>query len=302
MKEKWLACKSELRRTCTLPAAMLAFPAMYKNFYGLRESPFNMTPDPQFLFLSRNHRMALDVLRFGIAERKGFLVMTGEIGAGKTTVCRALLRSLPAQTKTALILNPSLSDTQLLHAICDEFKLRPAKTTKKDLYDSLNAFLLRELAANHNVVLIVDEAQNLRPKALEQIRLLSNFETEKEKLLQIILVGQPELARLLQRDDLVQLKQRIALRQHIPPLAWEEVGDYIRHRLEVAGAGGRIQWASEALVLIHRYSHGVPRLINVLCDKALLAGYVAESFTIESNLVQRAIADLEGAELAAGVP
>ena len=212
-----------------------------------------------------------------------------------------MLRALDANTKTALILNPSLSDTQLLHAICDEFKLQPAKTTKKDLYDTLNAFLLRELAANHNVVLIVDEAQNLRPKALEQIRLLSNFETEKEKLLQIILVGQPELARLLQRDDLVQLKQRIALRQHIPPLAWEEVGDYIRHRLTVAGGDSRINWPNDTLLLIHRYSRGVPRLINVLCDKTLLAGYVAETFTIQPNLVQRAIADLDGAELAAGV-
>ena len=209
---------------------------MYKDFYGLREYPFNMTPDPQFLFLSHNHRVALDVLRFGIQERKGFLVITGEIGAGKTTVCRALLRSLDARTKTALLLNPTMSDSQILKAICDEFRLQPAKTTKKDLYDSINAFLIRELAANHNVVLIVDEAQNLRPKALEQIRLLSNLETEKEKLLQIILVGQPELAKLLQREDLVQLKQRVALRHHIPPLAWEEIGEYIRHRLEIGRA------------------------------------------------------------------
>lgn len=274
---------------------MLAFAAMYKDFYGLREYPFNMTPDPQFLFLSRNHRVALDVLRFGIRERKGFLVITGEIGAGKTTVCRALLRSLDSNTKTALLLNPSLSDSQVLRAICDEFRLQPAKTTKKDLYDTINAFLLRELAANHNVVLIVDEAQNLRPKALEQIRLLSNLETEKEKLLQIILVGQPELARLLQRDDLVQLKQRVALRQHLPPLAPEEVGDYIRHRLEVAGGGNRVRWPDDALALICQYSRGVPRLINVLCDKALLAGYVAESFNIDAGTIQRAIEDVEGA-------
>jgi general secretion pathway protein A len=271
---------------------------MYKTFYGLREYPFNMTPDPQFLFLSRNHRVALDVLRFGIAERKGFLVITGEIGAGKTTVCRSLLRSLDSNTKTALLLNPVVSDSQILRAICDEFRLQPAKTTKKDLYDTLNAFLLRELAANHNVVLIVDEAQNLRPKALEQIRLLSNLETEKEKLLQIILVGQPELGHLLQRDDLTQLKQRVALRHHIPPLAWEEVGDYIRHRLEVAGGDGRIRWTDGALLLIRRYSRGVPRLINVLCDKALLAGYIAESFTIDAGFVQRGIEDIEGAPVA----
>jgi general secretion pathway protein A len=278
---------------------------MYKDFYGLREYPFNMTPDPQFLFLSKNHRVALDVLRFGIQERKGVLVMTGEIGAGKTTVCRSLLRSLDANTKTALLLNPSLSDSQILKTICDEFKLQPAKTTKKDLYDTLNAFLLRELAANHNVVLIVDEAQNLRPRALEQIRLLSNLETEKEKLLQIILVGQPELAKLLHRDDLIQLKQRVALRHHIPPLAWEEVGEYIQHRLEVAGGAGRIRWTDGALLLIRRYSRGVPRLINVLCDKALLAGYVAESYTIDAGYVQRGIEDIEGEpigeELKAGV-
>ncbi|MCG3146969.1 MAG: IS481 family transposase ISChy3 [Verrucomicrobiae bacterium] len=271
---------------------------MYKDFYGLREYPFNMTPDPQFLFLSKNHRVALDVLRFGIQERKGFLVITGEIGAGKTTVCRSLLRSLDANTKTALLLNPSLSDSQILKTICDEFKLQPAKTTKKDLYDTLNAFLLRELAANHNVVLIVDEAQNLRPKALEQIRLLSNLETEKEKLLQIILVGQPELAKLLHRDDLVQLKQRVALRHHIPPLVWEEIGEYIQHRLEVAGGAGRIRWTDGALLLIRRYSRGVPRLINVLCDKALMAGYVAESFTIDAGFVQRGIEDIEGAPVA----
>lgn len=270
---------------------------MYKSFYGLREYPFNMTPDPQFLFRSRNHRVALDVLRFGIQERKGFIVLTGEIGAGKTTVCRALLRTLDHHTKTALLLNPSMSDAQILRAICDEFRLPPARTTKKDLHDTLNAFLLRELAANHNVVLIVDEAQNLRPKALEQIRLLSNLETEKEKLLQIILVGQPELARLLQRDDLAQLKQRIALRHHIPPLAWEEIGDYIRHRLEVAGGDNRIRWTDGALLLIRRYSRGVPRLINILCDKTLLAGYIAESFTLDAGLVQRAIEDIEGAPL-----
>ena len=270
---------------------------MYKEFYGLREYPFNMTPDPQFLFLSHNHRIALDVLRFGIKERKGFLVITGEIGAGKTTVCRALLRSLDSNTKTALLLNPTLSDSQVLRAICDEFRLQPVKTTRKDLYDTINAFLLRELAANHNVALIIDEAQNLKPRVLEQIRMLSNLETEKEKLLQIILVGQPELARLLQREDLVQLKQRIALRHHLPPLAWEEIGEYIRHRLEVAGGDGRIKFSDGALLLIRRYSRGVPRLINVICDKTLLAGYVAESFVLDAGFVQRAIEDLEGAPI-----
>jgi len=267
---------------------------MYKEFYGLREYPFNMTPDPQFLFLSRNHRVALDVLLFGIRERKGFVAITGEVGAGKTTLCRALLNSLDSATiKTALILNPMLSDSQILRAICDEFRLQPAKTTKKDLYDTINAFLLRELAANHNVALIVDEAQNLKPSVLEQIRLLSNLETEKEKLLQIVLVGQPELGELLARENLRQLKQRIALRHHVAPLAQEEVGEYIHHRLQVAGGDGRVQWTPDAQSLIYEYSRGVPRLINVLCDKALLAGYVAEAFVIDAPMIQRAIDDTE---------
>jgi general secretion pathway protein A len=186
-----------------------------------------------------------------------------------------------------------LSDAQMLHSVCDEFRLQPARTTRKDLHDTLNAFLLRELAANHNVALIVDEAQNLRPSVLEQIRLLSNLETEKEKLLQIILVGQPELGELLDRDNLRQLKQRIALRHHVAPLAADEVGEYIAHRLHVAGGNGRIQWEPEALASIYEYSAGVPRLINVLCDKALLAGYVAETFVIGAPIIRRAIDDTE---------
>ena len=267
---------------------------MYKEFFGLREYPFNMTPDPQFLFLSRNHRVALDVLLYGIGERKGFIAITGEVGAGKTTLCRALLNSLDANTKTALILNPCLSDSQILRAVCDEFRLQPAKTTRKDLYDTINGFLLRELAANHNVALIVDEAQNLKPSVLEQIRLLSNMETAKEKLLQIVLVGQPELGKLLDREDLRQLKQRVALRHHVAPLAWEEVGEYIDHRLQVAGSDGRIKWSDGSLLLIRRWTRGVPRLINVVCDKALLAGYVNDSMLIDTGLVQRAIEDIEG--------
>lgn len=276
---------------------------MYKDFYGLRESPFNMTPDPAFLFLSRNHRIALDLLRYGIRERKGFLAITGEVGAGKTTLCRALLDSLDAATtKTALILNPCLSDSQILRAISDEFRLQPARTTKKDFYDAINAFLLRELAANHNVALIVDEAQNLKPAVLEQIRLLSNLETAKEKLLQIVLVGQPELGDLLAQDNLRQLKQRIALRHHVAPLAAEELGEYIAYRWRVAGGDDRLEWSPAALAQIFDYSGGVPRVINVLCDKALLAGYVAEATLITDAMIQRAIADTEGRSLAEVTP
>lgn len=262
---------------------------MYKDFFQLREYPFNTTPDPQFLYFSRQHRIALDLLQYGIRARKGFIVITGEIGAGKTTLCRALLHALDPTTRTALILNPMLSDAQILRVICDEFHLRPARTTKKDLYDSLNAFLLRELAANHNVALIVDEAQNLKPRVLEQIRLLSNLETEKEKLLQIIFVGQPELRELLSRPDLRQLRQRIALRHHIGPLETDEIGAYIQHRLRVAGEPGRIRWAPEAIHLIAQHTHGLPRLINILCDAVLLAGYVAETLTMDATLVEMAI-------------
>ncbi len=266
---------------------------MYKDFYGLREYPFNMTPDPAFLFLSQEHRVALDVLRFGIRERKGFIVITGEVGAGKTTLCRALLASLDDTTRTALVLNPSASGAQMVRTICEEFRLQPAKTTKKDLYDTLNAFLLRELAANHNVVLIIDEAQNLKPAILEEIRLLSNLETTKEKLLQIVLVGQPELGTLLARPDLRQLKQRVALRHHVQPLVFAELSEYITHRLRIAGDTGRLQWTDGALSLIHRYSKGVPRLINVVCDRALMAGYIAETFFIDAPQIERAIEDIE---------
>jgi general secretion pathway protein A len=274
---------------------------MYREFYGLREYPFNMTPDPQFLFLSRNHRIALDVLLYGIRERKGFIVITGEIGAGKTTLCRALLNSLNSTTKTALILNPCLSNSQILRAISDEFRLQSAKTTKKDLYDAINAFLLRELAANHNVALIVDEAQNLKPSVLEQIRLLSNLETEKEKLLQIVLVGQPELGEVLAEAGLRQLKQRIALRHHVQPLVYKELVEYIEHRLRVAGSDG-IEWTTSALVLIFKYSLGVPRLINLVCDRALVAGYLAESYVIDAPQVEQAITDIEHKPVSEVVP
>ena len=266
---------------------------MYKEFFRLREYPFNMTPDPQFLYFSHNHRIALDLLQYGVRERKGFAVITGEVGAGKTTLCRAFLNSLDQNTKTALILNPTLSDSEILRAICDEFRLQPARTTRKDLYDTINAFLLRELAANHNVALIVDEAQNLKTSVLEQIRLLSNLETEKEKLLQIILVGQPELRDLLAQDNLRQLRQRIVIRHHIGPLREGEVFPYITHRLRVAGEAGKIRWTNNALALIATHSQGIPRLINVICDAALTAAYVTESFEIDSAKVKMALVETD---------
>ncbi len=262
---------------------------MYKDFFGLREYAFNMTPDPAFLYFSHNHRIALDLLQHGIVERKGFMVITGEIGAGKTTICRALLDALDDTTKTALILNPCLSDAQILRAIAEEFRLKPARTTRKDLYDTINAFLLRELAANHNVALIIDEAQNLKPAVLEQIRLLSNLETEKEKLLQIVLVGQPELRELLARNRLKQLRQRIVLQYHVGPLRHGEVEPYIAHRLRVAGSNGRIRWTAEALELVSQHSHRMPRLINLVCEAALTAAFVTETFTVGAQQVRMAL-------------
>jgi general secretion pathway protein A len=264
---------------------------MYKEFYGLREYPFNITPDPQFLYLSRNHRVALDLLLYGIRERKGFIAITGEVGSGKTTLCRALLNALDANTKTALILNPCLSDSQVLRVICDEFRLQPAHRSRKHLYDAINAFLLRELAANHNVALIIDEAQNLKRNVLEQIRLLSNLETEKDKLLQIVLVGQPELGALLAHENLRQLRQRITLYHHVTPLSAEELPEYIQHRIQNAGGNGRIEWTPGALLLIYRFSKGLPRLINVICDRALVAGYANETRVIDPGIVQLAVED-----------
>jgi len=266
---------------------------MYLDFYGLRECPFNMTPDPEYLFLSQHHRVALDILLYGIRERKGFIAITGEVGSGKTTLCRALFSSLDPGTKTALILNPCLSDKQMLHAVCDEFRLQPSGQSKKVLYDAINGFLLREIAADNNVVLIIDEAQNLHRSVLEQIRLLSNLETTKDKLLQIILVGQPELGELLSRQNLRQLRQRITLRHHLAPLSAKECADYVLHRMHVAGADGNVMWTETAFDLIYKYSGGIPRLINTICDRALLAGYVHGVFTIEDRLVEQALEETD---------
>jgi len=280
---------------------------MYEHYYGFAEKPFSLTPDPKYLYRSQSHAGAFDLLQYAIRRREGFVVVTGDIGTGKTTLCRALLETIDRTTFTALVLNPFLTEGDLLKRILQDFGVisrdevkagRLANVTKQELIDSLYDFLLGLIPLKASAVLIIDEAQNLKPRVLEQIRLLSNLETEKEKLLQIVLVGQPELSRLLQRDDLVQLKQRVALRHHIPPLAWEEIGDYIRHRLEVAGGDGRIQFTDGALLLIRRYSRGVPRLINVICDKALLSGYVTETHTIDAGHVQRAIEDIEGEPVA----
>ncbi|MBU1125579.1 MAG: AAA family ATPase [Candidatus Omnitrophica bacterium] len=266
---------------------------MYCQFYGLKERPFNITSDPAFFFFSRKHQDALSHLLYGASQRKGIIVLTGEVGTGKTTICRYFLNQLGKNVKTAFILNPFLPEAQLLEAIVKDFGLKTQGRNKVVLIAELNAFLLRESEEGNNVILIIDEAQSLKPVLLEQIRLLSNLETEKDKLLQVILVGQPELNQRLNLFDLRQLRQRIMVRYHISPLDEDEVQNYINHRLHVAGLVHSIHFTSDALESINKFSGGTPRLINMLCDRALLAGFVAETHSIDLGIIRRCIEELD---------
>ncbi|MDP2912594.1 MAG: XrtA-associated ATPase [Candidatus Omnitrophota bacterium] len=268
---------------------------MYMDFFGIKEKPFNVTSDPNFLFLSRVHNEAFSHLLYGIREKKGFLQITGEVGAGKTTLCRALLNQLDRNIKSAFIFNSTLPELQLLQAILEDFGLTIEKRNKVALLRQFNNFLIEELSRGNNVILIIDEAQNLKPSILEEIRMLSNLETDKEKLFQIILVGQPELKNKLDTTALRQLKQRIAVRFHITPLEKDEVEKYILHRLTVAGSNGQIQFPQDAIESIYAFSGGIPRLINMVCDKALLAAYVMETKDITLPIVEKSIQELAGA-------
>lgn len=269
---------------------------MYKDFYHLQEDPFNVTADPGFFFSSSRHLEAFSHLVYGIQQRKGILLITGEIGTGKTTLCRILLNRLDKNVKTALILNPSFSAIQLLQIIVRDLGIEGGLKNKFALINALNHFLLQQTSQGNNVVIIIDEAQNLGVRQLEQIRLLSNLETEKEKLLQIILVGQPELDEKLRLSSLRQLNQRITVRYHMMPLNRDEVEAYINHRLNVAQNSGspknKIHFTDKAVDLIYENSQGTPRMINILCDRALLAGYIAETFTIDENVIQRSVEEV----------
>jgi general secretion pathway protein A len=267
---------------------------MYNQFYGFREPPFNITPDPRFLFFSDRHREAFNHILFGIRERKGFVQITGEVGAGKTTLCRAVLEELGSNFVTALILNPCLDTTQLLRTVLTEFGLQPGRADRVECLEMLNRFLLEQLEKGRDVVLLIDEAQDLDSELLEQVRLLSNLETDQRKLLQIVLLGQPELREKLDDRSLRQLRQRITVRYHLTPLDREEVERYIQHRLQVAGGNGRPAFTSWAVRSIHRYSGGIPRLVNAVCDKALLAGFVDGTDLLTRRQVRRAIRELEG--------
>ena len=269
------------------------FIGMYESFFGLKEAPFNMTPDPRFVYFSRHHQEALSALLYGVESRRGFIQITGEIGAGKTTICRTLLEKLSGRVHSSLVFNPKLSEFEILQVIVEDFGIQPAGKKRKHYFDALNHFLIEQLAKGFNAVLIIDEAQLLSPKALEQVRLLSNLETSTQKLLQIILAGQPELKDLLSRPDLRQLKQRIAVRYHLPELSRAEVGDYVWHRLKIAGSEGNF-FSEEALDVIYQLSTGIPRVINILADRAMLAAFTQNTMVIGPSMVEYAQSDLEG--------
>jgi general secretion pathway protein A len=271
---------------------------MYESGFDLKEKPFSLTPDPEFLFLSESHQRALDHLVYGLESGEGFIVVTGDIGVGKTTVCRALLSRLPDRFATSLVVNPLLTEKELVRAILEDFGGAAPPGTKKDILDALNRFLLAEAERGKRPVLLVDEAQDLSPSLLEQVRLLSNLETEKRKLLQIVLIGQNELRDKLSLPSLRQLDQRITVRAEIRPLARKETARYIGHRLAVAGGGGRSLLSPAAEASIHRRSGGVPRRINMLCDRAFLSASLRGSARVERPDVRRAsesLADREGA-------
>jgi general secretion pathway protein A len=272
---------------------------MYLQFFGLAEKPFSITPDPRYLYLSGRHADALAHLVYGINEAGGFIQLTGEVGTGKTTTIRSLLARAPKSAEIALILNPRLSAKEFLRSLCEELGLGvddSADDDTKNLVDLLNRYLLRAHSAGRRVVLVVDEAQNLAPDVLEQVRLLTNLETETQKLLQIILIGQPELRKLLAREDLRQIAQRITARFHLDPLSREETYAYVRHRLRVAGATTDI-FTHAALRELYRVSGGVPRVINIISDRALLGAYTQELHLVPGALVRRAGAEVFGHEL-----
>lgn len=269
---------------------------MYLEYYNLKEYPFSITPDPRFLYFAPHHKEAYDHLMYGIKQRKGFIELTGEVGSGKTTLCRAVLANLDNEVETALILNPSLTETQLLRAMLNDFGLEVKGRDRLAYIEKLNEFLLEQNRERMNVALVIDEAQDLSPQVMEQVRLLSNLETDQQKLIQIVLCGQPELKKRLARPDLRQLRQRITVRYHIPPLAQEDTIMYIRHRLWIAGSDRSIVFDSGAVREIYKYSKGCPRIINAVCDNALLAGYVARTNKIGTGCVKKAVRQLEGSK------
>jgi general secretion pathway protein A len=272
---------------------------MYTQFFGLQQEPFSIAPDPRYLFMSERHREALAHLLYGVRSGGGFVLLTGEIGAGKTTVCRCFLEQVPRHCNVAYIFNPKQTVEELLESICDEFRIPhdPGKVgpaTVKQHVDVLNEFLLRTHAVGQNNVLVIDEAQLLSADVLEQLRLLTNLETSERKLLQIILIGQPELRKLLARPELEQLAQRVIARYHLKALSEGETKQYIQHRLAVAGLSTALPFNARALQRIHALAQGVPRRINLLCDRALLGAYARGKPQVDLAIVDKAAAEVRG--------
>ncbi len=265
---------------------------MYKQFFGLKERPFHLTPNPAFLYLSRSHEEALAHLTYALSQGDGFVEITGEVGTGKTTLCRAFLANLDDSTHAAYIFNPKLDATQLLKAINDEFAIDSTADNAKDLIDSLNAFLMQSKSEGKKVILLIDEAQNLTPSVLEQLRLLSNLETATDKLLQIILVGQPELGVMLDSYELRQLGQRITLSCYLAPLNFTETKEYINHRLHIAASKQIVKFDRVSPKLIYKYSEGIPRRINIVCDRVLLTAFGLDSREITGKITKMALREL----------
>jgi len=269
---------------------------MYKAFFGLSDNPFSIAPNPHYLYLSDRHREALAHLTYGLGETGGFVLLTGEVGTGKTTVSRCLLNQLPDNIDTAFILNPSLTELELLASVCDELAIEYEPTPSlKHLTDLLSRFLLANHQQGRHTVLIIDEAQHLRPEVLEQLRLLTNLETDTKKLLQVILIGQPELQHLLRRQELRQLAQRITARYHLLPLSSQDVGHYVEHRLRVAGRHEPM-FNQGAIKALHKFSGGIPRLINLLCERAMMASYGQSRLPIDSKIINMAAVEVLGLE------
>ncbi len=266
---------------------------MYESFFNLRENPFGTTPDPRFLYKSKAHREALAYLAYGVFRKKGFLALTGEVGIGKTTIVRAFVQTFHPCLEVAFILNTKVDIRELLYMLLTDFGIEINNDSKVGMLMSLNEYLIRRYSQNQNPLLIIDEAQNLCPEVMEELRMLSNLETDSHKLIQIVLVGQPELAHLLSRDDLRQLRQRIPGVFNMQFLTRDEVFSYIRFRLGVAGLkNGQLVFSDQAVDAIHQFSVGIPRLINVLCDRVLLRSYLQKTRVIEIDIVEACMTEL----------
>jgi len=267
---------------------------MYLKFFGFNERPFAITPDMQFLYMGKQHELALDTLMYGINQRLGFSLLTGEVGAGKTTLSRALLARLDDSVSTALIVNPMQTVPELLKAITKDFGIAVRYNSPQKQIDALNKFLLYQASIGRNALVVVDESQNLTMEALEALRMLTNLETAKSKLLQILLVGQPELLKRLGQYELRQLDQRITTRYHLTPLTQTEMMRYINHRICMADGGGKVFFDPKAYRLLYKETKGLPRLINIVTDRALMAAYVREEYVVDYDAIKSAVRDWKG--------